>query len=182
MSTGIHPELRAVMVFLNKHAAVRTRIAAPPNKTIVYSGGVDSVQGVFRAWKMLADAKTQDPRRFDYVTLEERLRTLHVTDFGETLFEHANRVSRELERKGAGDQALILWRALSGIYVRGAVGRVRALVLPGPGIGKSVFSLTEVQVLLRPDVLSKIDIDANLLREFRTTVKAGLNPAPLVVF
>jgi hypothetical protein len=94
------------MVFLNKHPGVRTRIAAPPNKTIVYSGGVDSVQGVFRAWKMLADAKAQDPRRFDYVTLEERLRTLHVTEFGETLFEHANRVSKELEHTRAGDQPL----------------------------------------------------------------------------
>ena len=182
MATPIDPELRRVMVFLNKHPRVRTSIPAPRDKTVVYSGNVDSVQGVFAAWKLLAQAKSQDPRQFDYVTLEERLRMFHVTEFGETLFEHANRVSSSLQRKRLEDQALILWRALSGIYVRGATGRVRALVLPGNKVARSVFALTEVQVLLKPDVLANIDIDANLLRDFRTTVKAGLNPSPIVVF
>jgi len=108
------------------------------------------------------------------------------------MFEHANRVSRALEQKSKelkdpklARQALSLWRALSGIYVQGASGRVRALVLPGSNggaIGRSVFALTEVNVLLRPNVLANIETDVSALRDFRATVRAGGVPAPIVVF
>ncbi len=182
MTSRIDPELRRVMGFLNRNPGVRARIPAPKDKTVVYSGGVESVKDVFHAYRQLAHAKALDPQRFDYVTLEERLRSLHVPEFGESLFEHANRVSDGLIQLRLDDQALILWRALSGLYVRGAVGRVRALVLPGKHVARSVFALTEVNVLLRPDVLARIDIDPAMLREFRATVRAGNNPAPIVVF
>jgi hypothetical protein len=182
VATGIASELRNILVFLNKNPRVRTNLAAPRDKTIVYSGDVNSVQGVFAAWKLLAQAKRQDPRKFDYVTLEERLRAFHIIEFGESLFDHASRVSNDLKQMGLERQAMILWRALSGIYVRGATGRVRALILPGNRIGQSVFSLTEVHVLLKPDVLANIDINPRLLQEFRTVVRSGLTPSPLVVF
>lgn len=177
----LDPELLKVFAFLRRHPAVRQRLAAPPNKTVVYSGGLDQQQGPQPAWRMLAQAKAREPLRFDYVTVEERLRQFHVVEFGESLYEHANRVANDLKARGLADQAMILWRALSGIYIQGAVGRVRALVLPGAGIAGSVFSLTEVSVLLKPDVLKQIDIDANVLREFRATVRTGNQPAPIVV-
>ena len=131
---------------------------------------------------MLAQAKRQDPKRFDYVSLEERLRQLHVVEFGETLFEHANRIATNLKSHGLDDQAAILWRALSGIYVQGAKGKVRALILPDSKTGNSVFSITEVNVLLRPDVLQNIEMDSIILRNFRVMVKSGLTPVPIVVF
>jgi len=136
---------------------------------------------VHGAWRLLAQAKKQDPARFDYVTLEERLRQFHIVEFGESLFDHANRVADSLKRRHLDGQAMILWRALSGIYVQGATGRVRALILPGPGIADSVFNLTEVNVLLRPGVLAQIEIDPERLREFRMVVKSGGSPAPIVV-
>jgi hypothetical protein len=175
------PELMSVLKFLSRHPQVRQRLPAPPDKTVVYSGGHDTSSGLFAAWKLLAQAKQQDPLRFDYVTLEERLRQFHVVEFGESLFDHALRVSASLEKRGLASQALILWRALSGVYVQGARGKVRALILPGPAIAGSVFNLTEVRVLLRPDVLRQIEIDPGVLREFRTMVSAGAQPAPIVV-
>jgi hypothetical protein len=177
----LDPELQSVLRFLSKHPAVRHRIPAPADKTVVYSGAISGVGGIIAAWKALAQAKAGDPRRFDYVTLEERLRQFHVVEFGESLFEYSVRVASSLENRGLGDQALILWRALSGIYVQGARGKVRALIVPGPGIARSVFNLTEVNVLLRPDVLRQIELDPELLREFRTTVRVGLQPVPLIV-
>jgi hypothetical protein len=125
---------------------------------------------------MLAKAKLQDPGRFDYVTMGERLRQFHVVQFGETLFEHVNRIAASLEERGLADQAAIMWRALSGVYVQGAIGRVRALQLPGKKIGTSVFALTEVKVLLREDVLQSISIDPELLRDFRVQVSSGGAP------
>ena len=177
----LDPELLAVLSFLGKNPWVRQRIPAPPDKTVVYSGSITSSNGVHAAWRLLAQEKARDPRSFDYVTVEERLRQFHVVAFGESLFDHANRVSASLKSRSLDEQALILWRALSGIYVQGARGRVRALVMPGSAIGKSVFSLTEVHVLLRPDVIQQIDLDPELLRTFRTTVRAGGQPAPIVV-
>lgn len=180
MST-LDPALTRFLQFLARHPQVRQRLAAPPGKTVVYSGAISGEHDVLAAWKALAQAKAADPVRFDYVTLEERLRQFHVTEFGESLFDHALRVARSLNLLGRPHEALILWRALSGIYVQGAKGRVRALVMPGPHIANSVFNLTEVNVLLRTDVLRQIEIDPSLLRDFRLQVRAGLQPAPLVV-
>jgi hypothetical protein len=182
-STKLDPELLGVLSFLQKHRSVRQRIAAPVNKTVVYSGGLPVSNGddLHAAWKLLEQAKAKDPSRFDYVTLEERLRQFHAVEWGETLFDHANRVAKSLKDRKLDSQAVILWRALSGIYVQGARGRVRALVVPGPAIAGSVFSLTEVSVLLRPDVLRQIEIDPTALRDFRTTVRVGNRPAPIVV-
>lgn len=184
---ALDPHLLSVFSLLKRHPAVRARLAAPVDKTIVYSGGMlDPIptevdREVHAAWRMLAHAKAQDPVRFDYVTLEERLRQFHVIEFGESLFDHANRVAQSLKERGLADQAAILWRALSGIYAQGARGRVRALILPQPGIASSVFSLTEVSVLLKPDVLRQIDLDPALLREFRLLVRAGSQGFPIVV-
>ena len=177
----LDPQLVAVLSFLRKHPQVRQRIPAPAGKTVVYSGGMASDEGVHAAWRMLAQAKAQDPIRFDNVTVEERLRQFHIVEFGESLFDHANRVSQSLKQRKLDDQAMILWRALSGIYVQGARGKVRALILPGAAIATSVFNLTEVSVLLRADVLQQIAIDPSLLRDFRMSVRMGNQPAPIVV-
>jgi hypothetical protein len=182
MAIKLDAELIAVLTFLRTHPGVRERLPASRDKTVVYSGGISRGAEVYRAWQLLAQAKAQDPARFDYVTLEERLRQFHVVGFGETLFEYSNRVAQSLKSRGLDDQAAILWRALSGIYVQGARGKVRALILPDAKIGKSVFSLTEVNVLLRQDVLQNIQLDPNLLRDFRLMVKVGSNPTPIVVF
>ena len=181
----LDPQLVAVLSFLRKHPHMRQRIPAPAGKTVVYSGGMASNEGVHAAWRMLAQAKAQakaqDPVRIVYVSVEERLRQFHIVEFGESLFDHANRVSQSLKQRKLDDQAMILWRALSGIYVQGARGKVRALILPGAAIATSVFNLTEVSVLLKADVLQQSDIDPSLLRDFRMTVRMGNQPAPIVV-
>ena len=181
-ANGIAPELQSFLRFLRENPHVRSRIPAPRNKTVVYCGEMLNAGQVHAAWRLLKQAKAQDPVRFDYVTVEERLQSLFVVEFGRTLYEEAGQLSDALNAKGLADQSMILWRALSGIYVQGAHGRVRALILPGANIAKKVFSVTEVKVLLRPDVLANIDLDAELLRAFRLYVQGGLTPAPIVVF
>jgi hypothetical protein len=189
MATKLDTEVLTMFKFLRSHPLVRQRLCAPADKTVVYSGGIQrsnadnpNVTDYFAAWKQLAQAKKQNPQKFDYITLEERLRQFHVIEFGETLFEHANRITDSLKSRGRADQAVYLWRALSGIYVQGARGKVRALILPGDNIGQSVFSLTEAKVLLRQDVLQRIEMDPNLIREFQLMVKTGLTPRPIVIF
>jgi hypothetical protein len=179
---SLDPALTRFLQFLARHPQVRQRLAAPPDCTVVYSGKVQDGEELIGAWQLLARRKAQDPRANNYVTLEERLRQFHAVEFGESLFDHARRVARSLNLLGRNHEAVILWRALSGIYVQGAKGRVRALVVPGAEIAASVFNLTEVKVLLQPDVLQQISIDPELLRNFRQQVQAGVQPTPIVVF
>src|SRR3954470_21222541 len=110
---SLDPELLNVLTFLSRNPAVRQRIPAPPGKTVVYGGDQTGTDGVHAAWRLLAQARAQDPRRFDYVTLEDRLRQFHVVQFGESIFDHANRVSASLKRRNLDEQAMYMWRALS---------------------------------------------------------------------
>ena len=61
-------------------------------------------------------------------------------------------------------------------------GLTVALILPGDNIRQSVFNLTEAKILSRQDVLQKIELDPNLIRDFRLEIKTGLTPRPIVVF
>jgi hypothetical protein len=182
MPSTLDPALTDALKLLNRSPGLRHRIPAPPDRTVVYSGAIGSAKDLLAAWRAIAAAKAQDPQRFDVETLAERLSGIHVPELGRSLLDHANRVTADLEARGLKRDGVILWRALSGIYVHGARGRVRALVMPGPGIAESVFALTEVKVLTRVDVLQQIEIDASLLRDFRVQVQAGLQPTPIVVF
>ncbi|GEM_PF-2829872 len=182
-TTGLNTELKGLISFLRDHPEVRNRIPAPRDRTIVYSGGIQNEQDLFRAWWLLAKAKAQDPCRFDYVTLEERLKTLFVVQWGQTLYEHAQQVATALHHAQHPDQAMILWRILSGLYVQGAKGKVRALILPtlNADMSQTVLNLTEVNVLLRPNVLANIDFDVQRLRDFKTYVQKGFTPVSIVV-
>lgn len=174
--------LHDLLSLLNKSPAMRARIAAPRDKTIVYSGGVSTLNGLTRAWQLLTRLKSENPAKYDYVTVEERLRTINVTSFGGTLYDFASNVAQSLQKDGVSDrQQLIVWRALSGIYVQGAIGRVRAFVAPEDRTAKSVFALTEVHVLLRPGVMANIDINRDMLIDFRANVRAGESPTPIIV-
>ena len=59
---------------------------------------------------------------------------------------------------------------------------MRALILLDSTTANSVFSITEVNVLLRPDVLQNIEMNSSVLRNFRVMVKSELTPIPIVVF
>jgi len=189
MSTfHLEPGLKEILQLLQKHPDIRQRIPAPPGKTVVYSGAMHP-DDVTKAWRLLAQAHAMDPAKFDYVTLEDRLQQIYVSALRVTLYEHANSVARELRRKGRLDEGMILWRALSGIYVQGARGRVRLLVLPQDKskvtpkewIENSVFNLVEVNLLLSPSVLHHIQVNPELLRQFKTEVRLGMQPARIVV-
>ena len=177
-------ELKALIYFLRDYPDVRHRIPAPCDRTLVSSGAIHREQDIFKAWWMLAQEKARDPRRFDYVTLEERLKSLFVVQWGQTLYERAQEIAAILNEAGHYDQVLLLWRLLSGLYVQGAKGKVRALILPtvNADMSQTVFNLTEVSVLLRPDVLANIDLDPQQLRDFKTYVQKGFTPVPIVVF
>jgi len=59
----------------------------------------------------------------------------------------------------------------------------RALILPtlNADMSQTVLNLTEVNVLLRPDVLANIDFDVQRLRDFKTYVQKGFTPVLIVV-
>ena len=52
------------------------------DKTVVYCGEVANAGQVYAAWKMLKDAKAQDPVRFDYIIVEDRLQGCSLSNLG----------------------------------------------------------------------------------------------------
>jgi len=98
---SLDPELLAVLGFLRRHPEVRGRLAAPPDKTVVYSGGVHAPDGIHAGWRLLAQAKAKEPRRFDDVTLEERLRRFHCGGHVGSIAERSHPV-RPIDESFAG--------------------------------------------------------------------------------
>jgi len=184
-ATKMDPALHRFLVFLNRHPEVRHKLAAPKDKTIVYCGNEVGPDGESIAvWQHLDLLKRQDPQKHDYVTVTDRLRNFHVTAFGESLWDHANWVSKDIECAKPGDEgkreAVVIWRAPSGIDVQGARGRVRTYVKPDESIKEKVLALVEVKLLTRPDVLEQIETDAQALHNFRIEVLQSGRTNPVI--
>jgi hypothetical protein len=139
---ALETETRKLFVFLRQNRAVRDRIAASPNATILYSGQI-----LKPAWKEVADMKRKYPGLSGRKTLPEVLEKISLVNqpFA-NLLEWAQSLDSILPWK---DNGFIVWRALSGIFASNAVGAVSFVI--GSGITRTdkVFAATEVPVLLR---------------------------------
>jgi hypothetical protein len=131
-----------LLVFLQKNPTVRTRIAAPPNATLLYAGNF------FRPiWQELEQLKRMNRDLASKRTLPEVLAGIPTPGQPHaTLLAWAKSLDALTPWKENG---YIAWRALSGIYASHAIGTVSFYV--GSGISKSdkVFAATEVSVLMR---------------------------------
>jgi len=133
--------VRDLLIFLQKHPAVRLRIRAAPNRTLLYAGTF------FRPmWKTTDDANRSCPSGAAKETLPDVLARISLEgQVSPTLLAWV----KELDILEPWDQnGFIVWRALSGIFASNAVGAVSFSV--GSGVDRSkVFAATELAVLLR---------------------------------
>lgn len=130
------------LAFLRANPALRLQIAAPPDKTLIYAGSFFKPM-----WQELAQLRLKIPSQ-EFEILPDALDRLPpppgATGTLKTyvdLITHASRMPWD-------DNAFIIWRALSGIYVSNAKGKVWVYV--GSGITKEkVLAATELGVLAR---------------------------------
>jgi hypothetical protein len=172
---------KAFLHYLGQHLELRHRIRAAPNCAIAYVG--DFSDGA--AWKRLLRRQLSDPRENDFQMLPDVLKKILCppdlyAEVGlitppavRTLLDYAQFLT------GAGDypaqipveDGFIIWRALSGIFMSNAMGRVRLMVGEAPTPGTKVFFRTEVFVL---DRNPKIDVFARgAVQRIRAQMKMG---------
>ncbi len=133
---------RDLLIYLRQNPALRARIRARPNATLLYAGAF------FRPiWREILDQKFRDPQLAAKQILPDVLATL--TGPG---MPHANLLAwvQAIDAiQPWTENGFIAWRALSGIFAANAVGAVSFSI--GAPISKAnkVFAATEIGVLAR---------------------------------
>ena len=173
---------KAFLAYLGKHLELRNRIRAFPNRSVAYVG--DFSDGA--SWVRLLRRQWTDPRVNDYQMLPDVLNSIPcprelyaavglVTPPGvRTLLHYVQFLTGDGPYPAQvpwPQGGFIIWRALSGIFMSNATGRLRLMIGDAPAPGTKVFFRTEVFVLDRNpniDLFSK-----QAVHEIRTQMKSG---------
>ena len=136
------PQTRALLTYLQQNPAVRARIAAPRDKTLLYAGHF-----FMPIWKELEYFKLSHPEAADKTILPEVLARIPTPGQPHpTLLAWAKALDTLSPWATNG---FIGWRALSGIFASNATGAVSFNIGSGVTSKEKVFAATEVWVLMR---------------------------------
>lgn len=182
---SLDPRTRAFLGYLQKNPTLRNRIRAAPDCSVAYAGSFPDGA----AWERLLRRQLSDPGTNDFQMLPDVLRLIPCpadlyTAVGvvtppqvRTLLDYVNFLTGErpnppYEGVPWNDDGFIIWRALSGIFMSNAIGRVRLMIGDAPNPGSKVFYRTEIFVL---DRNPNIDVFAlGAVHQLRTQLKAGV--------
>ncbi len=131
-----------MLKFLSQNPAVRARIAALPDATILYAG-----QMIRPAWKEIDEMRLTMPQLRTKKTLPEILKSIPLV--GQP-FPTLHAWAESLDSIAPWEHnGFIGWRALSGIFASNARGAVSFVVGSGVVKATKVFAATEVSVMMR---------------------------------
>lgn len=151
---------KAFLNYLQKHPELRQRIRALPNRSVAYAGNFPDGA----AWIRLLRMQLSDPRANDFQMLPDVLRLIPcppdlyktiglVTPPGvRTLLDYVQFLTGDGPYPAQvpwNDDGFIAWRALSGIFMSNATGRLRLMVGETSAPQTKVFFKTEIFVLDR---------------------------------
>jgi hypothetical protein len=162
---GVHAEITAFMRYLAANPQLRSRIAAPPNATLLYAGDT----GQNNPWRQdtpvyrkIHTMRLSDPSLAQKRTLNDVIGKLPAPGSGfPNLLAYADHVDEQLQTDGVRPaERVLIWRALSGIYASNARGAVSFVI--GEGVSREalkVFALTEMHVIERNPNVDAISRD-----------------------
>lgn len=128
--------------YLRENPAIRSRIAAPPNMTLLYAGNFFKP-----VWRELAQLKLTNRDIAPKQLLPEILSRIQTPGQPHAnLLDWAQALDLLVPWKENG---FVAWRALSGIYASNASGTVSFFIGSGITRADKVFAATELPVLLR---------------------------------
>lgn len=153
-----------LLIFLRKNPALRARIAAPPNATLLYAGSF-----IRPMWQEIVQLKLSLPQMASKQILPDVL--ARIPTQGQP---HPNLLAWAKALDGLApwrENGFIAWRALSGIFASNARGTVSFCI--GSKVTKSdkVFAATELAVLLRNPNIDAITRD--MLEYYQRCVSSG---------
>jgi hypothetical protein len=130
------------LIFLQRNPAIRSKIAALHNATIVYAGNFFGP-----IWQKMDTLKRLNQNLASKQLLPDVLAKIQTPgQTHPTLLAWAKGLDSLTPWKENG---FIAWRALSGIYASNAIGTISFCVGSGVAAKEKVFTATELPVLLR---------------------------------
>lgn len=158
------PPTKELLSFLQKNPAIRSRIAAPPNATLLYAGKF------FRpVWQELEQLKRTNRDVASKKLLPDVLAAIQTP--GQA---HPNLLAWAKALDGLfpwKENGFIVWRALSGIFAANATGTVSFCIGSDVARSEKVFAATELSVVARnPNVDS---ITKDVLAYYQRCVQSG---------
>ncbi|MCW3473571.1 hypothetical protein [Limobrevibacterium gyesilva] len=146
-------ETRDFLIFLRQNSLLRRRIAAPPDKTLIYAGTLFKP-----AWKELAEIRARNPGDNNFELLPDVLNRLPPPPGAAGTLKTYVEVLTDERRMPWKDNGFVIWRALSGIYASNAIGKVYVYV--GSGITRQkVLATTEINVLARNPNIDPVSLE-----------------------
>jgi hypothetical protein len=179
---GLQEPTKKFLSYLQKHPELRARIKAPFGQTVAYAGAFPDGA----SWERLLRRQLSDPRSNDFLMLPDVLRAIPCPP---DLYKHVGLVTPPSVRSfldyvnfltgESGNKAqvpwnpdgFIIWRALSGILISQAQGRVRLMIGDTPKPEGKVFFKTEIFVLDRNPNIDTFSQQA--VQALRAQLKSG---------
>lgn len=158
------PQTKELLGLLQKNPAIRARIAAAPNTTLLYAGNF-----IRPVWQELEQLKRTNSAFARKQVLPDVLAAIQTPGRAHpTLLAWAKALDTLAPWKENG---FIAWRALSGLFAANAVGTVSFYI--GSNIVKSekVFAATELPVLARNPNVDPMTKD--ILAYYQRCVQSG---------
>ena len=163
-------QTKAMLSFLQKNPAIRARIAAPPNTTLLYAGNF------FRpVWQEIEQLKRTNQAIASKRLLPDVLAAIQTP--GQA---HPNLLAwaKSLDNPTLApwkENGFVGWRALSGIFAANAVGSVSFCIGSGISKGEKVFAATELPVMARN--LNVDPVTKDILAYYQRCLAWGKRPS-----
>ncbi|PTR05298.1 hypothetical protein C8R32_1242 [Nitrosospira sp. Nsp5] len=158
------PQTKDFLSYLQKNPGMRSRIAAPPNTTLLYAGIF--IKPMWQELEQLKHTNRDVASKHLLPDVLARIQTPSQTY--PTLLAWAKALDGYMPWKENG---FIAWRALSGIFAANAVGTVSFCIGSNVAKGEKVFSATELPVLLRNPNVDALTKD--ILSYYQRCIQTG---------
>jgi len=139
--TPLQAETKAFLAWLGKNKAVRDRIKAETDRTLLYAGNFFKP-----VWQELDELRKRQTGAARLQLLPDVLERIEGPDGSGTLKQHVDRLTGSVPWREDG---FTIWRALSGIFASNAVGKVYFYVGSDIRRDTKVLAATEIWVLGR---------------------------------
>jgi hypothetical protein len=187
---GLKDPTKRFLNYLQKHPELRAKIRAPAGQTVAYAGDFASEPAFVRLLRLQISA----PNSNDFCMLPDVLKRipapadlfaavgLVTPPTVKSMLDYVSFLTGDGDYRGRAqvpwrEDGFIIWRALSGIFVSQASGRVRLLVGDAPDPSKKVFFKTEIFVLERNPNIDPFSKTA--IQTLRAQMKAGTIPGQI---
>jgi hypothetical protein len=161
----MQPKTREFLKFLNANSEIRTRIRAPRDGTVLYTGAFF----IRPAYKEISEMRKLHPHLATKKMLHEVLASIQLV--GQPYPNLLEWIESLKPLEPWNRNGLVAWRAVSGLFASNASGRVSFVVGDGVDKQSKVFAMTEVHILARnPNV---DDLTKDLLAYYKRCIDRG---------